>query len=333
MKYAILSPDKSGRIDPPVHAILQHFPNLTSSDEADIVLLPITHLSGFEFNPALLSLKKPYVLFDYCEYGANDWDRQETHLFGVNTSLFEIQYIEFDTFVRNNPPLLYFKRELLEKDRTSTILPIEYPCYVQRTPVQSREHFENRPIEVFNSWGYSHESRVLLHGNMFLSKADVGYTLVDNYDHITPILSREKGRIWVSVHTPDFARIPIQRIIGFASISKISVSLPGAGVKCFRHSEVSANSIMFMQEDNLAWAFPWVAGFNCLKSELDHNNFWEIKGGDGYTEIDTLKDVTDPESDYDLYGIYLCGMENADRYRIDRYVPEYLVNHIELAIS
>ncbi|NDH06592.1 hypothetical protein EBX93_11835, partial [bacterium] len=74
---------------------------------------------------------KDYVLADYTEYG---WDSklENTHLFGKNTYEYwyeryaPTEWLKFDNWVAENPPKLYLKRELLLKDKTDNIQPIEY---------------------------------------------------------------------------------------------------------------------------------------------------------------------------------------------------------------
>lgn len=107
----IVSPDKNDQIDGVVYTILKAIPS-------KIPLVHITKFENFVFNEDLLKLKE-YILFDFCEYGANSWDRKQTHLFGKNTSDFKWfkgrEWKIFDEFVKSKPPLVYFKRELLKK--------------------------------------------------------------------------------------------------------------------------------------------------------------------------------------------------------------------------
>lgn len=337
IKYAIVSPDKKGTIDPPVFNILTHFPNLTTLEDADVLLMPITRLNNFEFNTELLNNKKPYILFDYCEYGANDWDRTGTHIFGINTVFFpgfeSSEWMEFDAWVKGSKPVVYFKRELLKIHMKDNRHPIEYPCYFPPTEIQSREQFDARPLEVLFNWGHSHESRVNLHANIFLNAGRIGYHLIDNIYHIVGAINEVNGsrKIWASILTPSHSRFPLSRIIDLQSGAKITVSLPGAGVKCFRHSEAPVNSIMFMQEDNLAWSFPWIKGENCLKVDIGED-FESIKGSNGCPEIAILELLHLHPDTLDLYQIYLQGLDNIDRYRIGRYLEEYVLPLIEKAI-
>src|SRR5689334_20600178 len=142
----IFSPDKQNRIDGTVNKIL-------GSINSPIPLIGITRMDNFQFNDMLLTIKGKYAIFDYCEYGANDWDRKETHLFGSNTDRFKYafpgdQWNRFDQWVRGNPPAIYFKRELLKKDASSLVYPIEYPCWGPKFQIQGKQEFINRRIEL-----------------------------------------------------------------------------------------------------------------------------------------------------------------------------------------
>jgi hypothetical protein len=110
------------------------------------------------------------------------------------------------------------------------------------------------------------------------------------------------------MHIPHFARLPIEQLLYFNGDAKLSLSLPGAGRKCFRHAEAPINSVMVMQKDDIAWTYPWVHTENCYK-------FWED---------DVIETIEDALKRDDLYDVYLAGLENNDKYRMGRYASEYL---------
>lgn len=304
----IVSPDINGNMDGSVLRIAQHI-------NSPYPIVPITRIEGFVFNPELLKLGK-WILLDYSELWWNV-DNVDTHLFGKNTQDFPEQFPgdewkKFDDFVRDNPPLVYFKRELKNKDRGGNLHPIDYPCWIEPPPVQSREEYNARPIEVFYFWGRSHEERVKLHSDIWSNTSRNGASVCDNVFQYQSFLSQESNpKKWVSLYMPHFSRIDIQHLLAINGQSKLSVSLFGAGRKCFRTTgESPVNSLMVMQKDETCYTYPWVHGGNCLMfagTEVD------VKVLDYFSQRD------------DLYEIYCAGVENVTRYKIDNYLRDYLL--------
>lgn len=305
----IVSPDKNGQLDGPVCFILKEI-------QGNIPLIPVTFYPGYQFNEELYKLDR-YVLFDFCEYGW-DWDMQTTHIWGYNSHKFhqtgDPEWQRFDKFVKNNPPVAYFKRELLQKDLLKHFLirPIEYPSFHPVYPTESEKEFNSRPIQVFFSWGHSHETRRILHGNIFVNAALSGYGVVDNFNFIEQA-KKEYKDLWVTINVPHYARISMEEVLHVNGQAKLSVSLPGAGVKCFRHSESPVNSVMVMRDDNLAWTYPWIRGDNCIKI-LDYSC-------NGISPVQYIEAALKRN---DLYEIYLNGLETLDKYRLSNYVKNYL---------
>lgn len=341
-KFCILSPDKKGTIDPTVHNILSQMPGLGTYEQADVVLVPITRLDNFEFNTELWSLLKgkPWVLIDYCEYGW-DWDRKETHFFGLDNinphgccqfpAFNSKEWWHIDAFMHKNPPIVYFKRELLEKDRTSNIHPIEYPCfYPDEYPIQSQEEFDARPIEVISYWGLSHEVRMNVHGSMFNLSGKLGYYMIDNWYNIEKAFKNESNpKKWASIYCPHFSRIDMREVIQAQSMSKMTLSLEGAGIKCFRHAEAPINSVMVLRDDTLAWSYPWVHNYNCIRLKSG-DNIEAIKGTNAGREI--VEQINSHTNREDLYDIYLRGYDNMSFYRLNRYLISYVIPIIKKAL-
>lgn len=316
----IVSADIKGTLDHPAC-------NLLRGINTFIPMIPLSMFNDYEFNPELYNLDK-YLLFDFCEYGANDWDMKDTHIWGVNSYKFPqtqiTEWKKFDNFIQEKPPTVYFKRELLEKDFNNNIYPVEYPCLHPKYPAQSKREFNSRPIQVFFSWGHSHESRRVLHGNIFVNAAKKGYGVIDNFSYIDRG-TKEYSDIWVTINSPHYARISIEEVLEVNGKSKLSVSLPGAGIKCFRHSESPVNSVMVMREDNLAWSHQWIDGVNCITIPLSSNHFGEydmdeIRGVSGGQKV--IRTIEEALQRTDLYHIYLNGLENLDKYRLERYCKE-----------
>lgn len=291
--------------------------NFLSQVESELPIVLITKAPDFKFNETLLALDK-YVLVCYTEYG---WDFSflTSHIWGENTGLFidvfdnSDEYVKFDDFVKNNPPVLHFKRELFRPDVRKNVLPIEYPAWYQPMPLQSKEEFNCRPISAFFSWGLSNEKRKWLHADIWRESSRYNYAVCDNLHHLHKFLEEEKGNKWVTVNIPHYARLPMDGILSVNGLSKISISPDGAGLKCFRHSESPLNSIMAMPKNYLAWSYGWTDMLNCI----------EYKDG---IAIETIQDYL--QKDY-LYQIYVAGVENAKNY----YLPNYIKNYIEPIIK
>lgn len=315
MKVFIQSPDASLRIDGTVQKfLLDFFPErVAAQEQADVVLVPISLFADYQFNDKLDRIHKPWVMIDYLEYEWCASAEPDTHLLGQNTRsckwLQSPDWFKLCDWSAAHPPLAYFKRELRAKDRTETVLPVEFPCFNPAPPLQSRQEFDDRPLEVFFSWGYSHPARANLHADIFRGMATHGLEIISEWDQRPPDGSRGT---WASIYSPWYARKPIETVLEWQQKAKLSVSLPGAGVKCFRSSESPVGSIMALQMDNLAWSFPWNDNENCIRL-LPKDEFRELQFA---------------ANRRDLYEIYLASQENIDRYRSARYVSEYILPSI-----
>lgn len=312
----IISPDKKGTLDAPTY-------NLLKEVKTDIPLVQINVFTDYEFNAELYNLDK-WVLVDFSELGANQWDLRETLIWGKNSELFNYskgeEWQKFDQFVKEKPPIGIFKRELLKKDKTENILPINFPCYWQIPPPNSKTDFENRKLDVFNVWGYSHELRRMFHGECFVNAVKNNKCIIDSFSNLEHELSDNRKK-WLSVFTPHYARQDMNYVLGIQAMSKLSVSLPGAGVHCFRHSESPINSVMVMRDDPIAYSFEWKHNFNCIKFSVG-TDIESIRGLNGAKEI--FEAIEEALQNPNLYDIYLEGIKNCEKYRIDKYCTEYI---------
>lgn len=279
-----------------------------------VPVVPITRIENFVFNTELLKHKEA-VIVDYVEYG---WDwyfpRTGTHFFGKNTGEFfphfqGEEWKKFDDWVAGLDRVVYFKRELLKSDADiyPHVFPIDYPCWIAPIPPQTKEEFKSRPLSVFNFWGRSHEDRLVLHGNIWKAASEHGFSVCDNIYFLQQFLAEEQGKKWATFWMPHYSRIDIAQLLQISAISKISIAMPGAGLKTFRQSEVSVNSVMMMVDDDMEYAYDWVDGVNCIMCH----------------EI-TPDRIMDALERTDLYDIYLRGLETADKYRIANYVRNYI---------
>lgn len=317
----IIVPDKNGATDGTAYRFLERL-------NVNIPILLMTAFREMQLGDSINQLKdKKYALVCYSEYGW-DWDRKETHIWGKNTENFyhifgSDDYKRLDDFIKENPPAVIFKRELLEGDNVDNIFPIEFPNWQPAYPLQSKEEFEARPISVFNYWGRSHEARLMFHGDIWRNAAQHGYAVCDNVYYFNQFMAEERNpNKWVTFNIPHYARIPIEQLLAINGLSKLSVSLPGAGVKCFRTTgESLVNSVMVMPKDNLAYSFPFVSGINCIKFPIP-----DVRGIENEWNVcRRLRNNLDRD---DLYYIYKNGRETANFYRVDNYA-----RHIENIIN
>ena len=303
----VIVSDAQGRTDGSAYEMLQRV-----NSKYPIVL--VTRVDDFIFNKAV-KLPDKYILVDFVEYG---WDYawcRGTHLFGVNshehhTNFGSDEWKKFDDFVRQHPPLIYLKRELLKEDANEYYRPIEYPAN-HRSDAQSEEDYNSRPIEVFFDWGLSNPMRPKVHGEIWSKMNDLGYIVCDNLYNVNGFLGNENNpRKWLTVNTPHYARFPIETILQINGLSKLSVCLFGAGRKCFRTTgESPLNSVMILPEDDMAYAYEWVDGVNCIKIK-DINNI--------------VGEINEATKRSDLFSIYQNGTATCAKYEINKYISEYI---------
>lgn len=284
-----------------------------SGVKSDIPLVLVTVLDNYQFNPELLNLKE-YCLIDFCEYEWDKSDFTDTHIFGKNTNDFAYRFKggeweKFDKWVAANSPKIYFKRELLKKDATDWLQPIEYPFYGQIPEIQTKEEYDARLINVFHYFGRSHEARIKAHADFWLSGAAICDSIYQFNDFITKEESKNK---WVSLHIPHYSRIDISHLMAINGMSKLGLSMPGAGKKCFRTAEVSSNSLMIMEHSNMAWQFDWIDGVNYI--------------GYKHKPVTVIKNALDNADT--LHPIYVACVENARNYQFDNYTK-----HLEKIIN
>lgn len=305
----VLSADESGQIDGTVQKLLIDYLPVVSKSEADVAIVFISYLHVFKFSEQLLHINKPIVLVDFTEYGWDFGDKNNQWGTGAHRDCGHLntpEYALFDAWVQDRPPVLTFQRELQQRDRSPIRLPVEWPCDVPAVPLQTKEEFDARPMEVLFVWGLSNPSRPRLHGDIFRNSHDCGINVLSDW--------RDDGhfekRNWAALYSPHWRRTHINEVHRWNQRAKISVSLPGAGAKCFRHTmESPVGSIMALPFDTLAWSFEWLHLVNCIRLVPGH-------------EFTSLESVTHCG---DLWDIYRWGQATVDRWRPARYVSEYIM--------
>lgn len=305
-----------GVYDQPVYNILKEI-------KTDIPIIMLTKFSDFVFDEKFYDLDK-YILADYLENGANSWDLSETLLFGKNAEKFSKchtdQWQKFDDFIKNQPPKIYFKRELLSKDVGGNIYPTDFACILPEYPIQTKEQFDKRPIDLINWWGYSHEIRRMFHGECFINAVKRNRAVIDNLSSLGEGMKDER-KLWISTFVPHYARYDKFELMKVNEMAKISVSMPGAGLKCFRHAEASANAVMLMRDDHIAWSYDWRHNENCIKFSTG-NDMDSIRGLNGAWEaIEAIETALENKN---LYDIYVEGIKNCNKYRLENYCRNYI---------
>jgi hypothetical protein len=316
-----MSCDSQLRIDGTLQAhLFAGFPERSSSPyNCDVVLVPVTTWQDYRFNPRLLDFKKPYVLLDFTEMEHNYFDLgSPTMLFGKNAK--ECRWLtphwhHLDNFVRENPPILYLKRELLAVDESDTVKPCDWPCRLEIPAPQTEDQFNERPIDVFHCWGFSHPSRPILHAAIFHAMTTHGIGVISESDQFHEYFKSPAARTWASIFAPHYARRPITTIEWYQERSKMSVSLPGCGAKCFRMAEAPVGTIMAMMHDKLAWSYDWIDGVNCIRVSTDNEKV--------FTDLDAATRRPD------LYQIYLASQDTVRKYQTKPYCENYILPLIE----
>lgn len=299
--------------------------NLCQRIKTDVPILLISMNEKLNLNEEVFRLKgKKYIVIDYVENGWN-WDRQSSFILGrMDPNVYKDEgWSRLNEFIADNKPYLYFKRELLESDNQQNIYPIEYPNWQPVYETQSKEEFNSRRISVMNYWGRSHEARLMLHGEIWKHAARKGYAVCDNLYYYNNFMNEETNpNIWLTFWIPHYNRIDISQILNVNGMSKLSVSLPGCGVKCFRSTgESIVNSVAVMPEDNLAYSYPFIHNVNCIK--------FPIESVDGISkEWKVCEAIEEALRNPNLYDIYLESLKAAKWYQVDNYV-----SHLESLIN
>lgn len=300
--------------------LIQHLPNRCSNvRDADICVVPISFYSDYKYDPTLENIKTPVVILDFMEFGSQ-WIPTDSHVWGRNSNQFPITAtpdgMRLDAWIRDGNTKVQFVRELLQKDVTDRIKPIEFPCYINPQPIQTKAEFDARPITALASWGFSHVCRPKFHSDVFKGMAEDGIGVIAAWDQFDGYFNEKRGETWASIFCPHYTRIHIDTVVQRQAMSKISVSMFGNGKKCFRSAEAMVNAVLFVQENDLAWSVPLVHGENCIKGPV---------GGE-------YQAIRENRHRPDLYEIYVNAVNDVDRLRGPRYVRDYILPNIEACL-
>lgn len=307
-------------------------------NEAEVVIFVATWRAEFVFDRELFETVKqrglPIVVLDYFEHR----HIRKYNIIGhsILPRLLGGDYEVMHKAMADANIVAYFKREY-----PTTVEPkVSYPLYPIDFTVShhdaysepdTEEAYNNRPIDVCFIWGYSHESRPRVFTELLKARGQFGmpHLAITDTD-VQWLLKHEKRCPLALLYQPFYNRLPLKRVFELQSLSKVTVSLFGAGNKCFRSAEGGYNSLVAHQAPELVhWAFPWQDGVNCI-------GLPNVPGSD--EDIDAEKAVTVllhwlRVVQGSLYPLYLRSVENTHRYHSDRYTVEYVVPKIEAALG
>ena len=320
MKFHIMSAEAGNQINGSVgRDIIMRLPKASMVD-CDVVLVPISYFPDFKFNRNLLGVSKPWVMMDFLEYFNHHEDAGKTNLIGrdITATYNSTEWDLLHAWVKENPPCMYFKRELFDDD-IPNVEPIEWPCYVDIPPTQTKDQFYARPFEVFNCWGYSHNDRKRLHGDIFSKSCDHHIHVASSFNHMDYLFAHREemanSRPWATIFTPHFERIHITELLERQQMARVSVSMPGAGVKCFRSTEAPVGCVPAIRDDGAIWSIPW-----------NYDNSIYLPIGD---EFRYLESSLNPEA---LYNRYVNAQETIRQYQPEPYIKNQIIAKIEAVL-
>lgn len=326
MRFFIASPDATGYIDPPIAATFNWLLCVDRWQDADCVVVLVSRTDRYRFNEGLRGIleKKPYVIVDMSEWFWT-WDQEQSFIWGRN--IFDHpwwtqndDWRKLDQLFRDIPPKMQWVRELLAKDVSPTIQPMEW---LVNEPVMNpamKDEFYGRPLEIFMTWGRSHEMRVQMHAALWSSMSYYGWDCVGNFDHLEDFRKRDM-KIVAAIHTPDFKRTQSSTVMHWQRHSKTSFSGSGCGVKCVRHAEACTNSIMILPHDRLAWTYPWDES-NSLRVDLGIGTDCVKDRDMAFKAVGEIYEFLMRD---DLDTIYAAGLETARKLRPSHFFPHHWI--------
>lgn len=340
MKAHLTSFNKLG-VNPMVSRVLQAIPGVHFyvMEESDVVFLVFIAPSGDFILDAdalgqLAECKLPVIIFDYTETFPQDF------FLGVIPLPDTSPYKPVDAVLRALPIKAYFKREMTPGAQVTglpfPIYPIDWTLNVVNCgplTIDTEKEYNNRPIDIFMSWGYSSESRPKLMGELLRRAGAFNAHFAVTEEDLNHALMEGRERIFALLFTPHYRRIHISKLLEWQAKAKISISMFGAGKKCFRHAEASYNSLMAHQQpDAVEWSYQWIPGKNCLQLP-DGEKFIETQFiTEECVAVNWLYDALRIEQGK-LYPMYVNCVLNNRNYHNNAYARDYLLPKIVKALS
>lgn len=329
MKTFITSFNQKLGVNPMVGRILDAIPGVvrTPLKDCDVIFyLFIAPESDFELDKVTLEEAKrrdvPVIVFDYTETFPTGF------VISAN-KLSASRYEPISQWLFTARVAAYFMREMPAQWTTYPtvpykIYPIDWAISDQpEPPIDTPDQFAARPIDIFMSWGYSNESRPKLMGELLrqAGKFCAHFCLTD--EDLSRALHEKRERIFALLYTPHYRRIPLTELLFWQQRSKISISMFGAGKKCFRCAEASYNCVMAQQAPQLVeWSYRWAREVNCIALDATSEEH----------SVDLLYQALRVYQG-DLHPIYLAGMANNRKYHNTAYARDYLLPKIQEALK
>lgn len=312
-----------------------------SLQDCDIVCIFVTYLGeryvfDLELATQIAKLNKPIVIFDYSEYGGHVIDHlPQYNMYGYileTDGLRSGDYGLLHNFLCDHQSQIkcYFKRELSALNDLHKVpfrvKPIEFigdVYHTDDTPSTIEEYF-NRPC-VFNFiWGYSNVSRPLFQGMMMYRFQELHAHLALSFRQVQEYLNNPVGKFIILVNHAWYERVNISELMRVQRNSYATVDLYGAGLKCFRNVESTANCLSIKQDPTkMVFTYPWIDGHNCITlPTLENSNILDAE-----KSINKILDVW-KNNRISFYNMYLKSIDTNNLYRPKNYVPNHIIKNI-----
>lgn len=282
---------------------------MVDGDYATIVLAYTPEGFVFDFNAADALEGKPIVVLDLQEYGWNTSYKNDV-LWGRNMAVDQALYPYADwlplhqwLFENDDHIICYFKRELTPEvaslDTKFPVHPVDLispnrPNY----PVVEKHEFLARPFDLMHIWGHSHEDRVELDKRINASEL--------------PGINASRN-----IHFSN--RESLRSILDFQQSYKLSASLPGCGVKTFRHSESCSGCVPIVADVGMSYSVPWTLDNAAILPTVDGRINFDVA-------IPYLKKlIQNPEL---IWNKYEAAQESARQLDINYYVENHVNKYI-----
>jgi len=321
------------------HIVKGHLSYTQVLEEADIVLFGFTWQAGFEFDSelalAVADSGKPIVVWDYHEH--TEVHRMSILGYHIEEEKLTENYRVVHKFLSRYRPAAYFKRELssmspLDIDSCPfPVHPIDYMHEFDDLDPVSFHDYNRRPLDVMMTYGFSHISRYLLHGELMKSTPVLGWTVHHNLEDLAwwNSMDRKHDRAILIMPIPHYRRLPIADVNEAQGQAKMAVTCYGAGQKCWRSAEAAYNSLMVIQDPTLTrWAYPWVDGENCITMP-------NVPGSETVNSPQAVSKMLRylHQTPAELYPIYKECVLNNRKYHAPAYLRGYVLPKIEEALS
>ena len=311
-----------------------------SPEEADVVMFFYCYYNDYTFDGDMAKRIKikgsPIVVFDYIENGSTCVHREDYlykyqilgykyECYDSNPLTSEYQKMA-DYFTEFQPQIkLYFKREMSSHlDFTQSpfkIIPIEYPINFDHYLDAAEEDYYKRPHDLYFNYGLSNGDRFRMHGKLLLEADRIGHNIIQTEKLEEFFLQDSRRGNIVIFHREWMERVDFKKK---NSLAKTTLDLYGAGMKCFRSTEGTIDTLAFKQNPSLLqYSYPWVDGENCIYLPVGDNNKLDVNGS-----FEVIYDYLRGDKQNKLYKIYLKSTENNRLYRSQNYIPDYILKNI-----